>query len=80
MNSEFVNIYIDQLLKEIEDLTKQKIFSRTQLKHMEGTVSTLQTQVTNLQAEVDRLTKVSSKKKKMSDDSVDSSQQPSDSF
>lgn len=62
MNPEIVNIYIERLLKEVEELTKNRLLTDTQLKYTEMLNAQLQSKVKQLEAEIEKNSKKINKK------------------
>lgn len=57
MNPEIVNIYIEQLLKEVSECAKSRILLQTQLKYTETLNVSLQQKVEELQKQIEKLNK-----------------------
>lgn len=66
----FINVYIEKLLKEIEELTKNKILLQTQLSVTEKLNVELKQQLEKFQKSEER----ANKKKKSTDQSLDGSE------
>ena len=54
MNADLINLYIERLLKEIEELTKNRLLIETQLKYTENLNIDLQTQLKQLQEQQEK--------------------------
>jgi hypothetical protein len=67
MNPEIVNIYIERLIKEIEELTKNRLLTDTQLKYTEMLNAQLQTRVKQLESELEKTNKKNKKEVNTSD-------------
>lgn len=52
MDNEFVNLYIETLLKEVTELTKSKILVQTHLEYLQKQNSVLVKQVQELEAKL----------------------------
>jgi hypothetical protein len=61
MSPEFVNMYIDRLLKEIEESAKSRLLIDTQLKYTELMNSQLQAKVKELEVLLEKQNKKSKK-------------------
>ena len=61
MNPELINLYIDRLLQEIQELTKNRLLIETQLKYTERMNSELQNKLKELEAQIEKLNKKKSK-------------------
>jgi hypothetical protein len=62
MNPEIVNMYIERLLKEVEELTKSRLLIETQLRYTEKMNSDLQTSYLELQSQFENATNKTNKK------------------
>jgi uncharacterized protein YlxW (UPF0749 family) len=62
MNPEIVNMYIARLIKEIEELTKNRLLVETQLQYTEKLNVDLQKQVQRLEDQVEKSNKKINKK------------------
>jgi hypothetical protein len=62
MNPEIVNIYIARLIKEIEDLTKNRILVETQLQYTEKLNGDFQLKINQLEEQIEKNNKKASKK------------------
>lgn len=62
MNSEIVNLYIERLLKEIEEQTKSRLLIETQLKYTEKVNTDLQNKINQLEVQQEKQTKRINKK------------------
>jgi len=62
MNPEIVNMYIERLLKEVEELTKSRLLVETQLRYTEKMNSDLQTSYLELQTQFDSMSNKTNKK------------------
>jgi hypothetical protein len=62
MNPEIVNLYIERMLKEIEELTKNRLLVDTQLKYTEMMNAQFQQRIKQLEIELEKVTKKSGKK------------------
>lgn len=67
MNPELINLYIEQLINEIMEGAKNRILLQTQLKYTESLNSQLQTKITELEAQLQKLNKKKSKEVDTSD-------------
>jgi cell division protein FtsB len=67
MNPELVNLYIEQLLIEIGENAKSRILLQTQLRYTERVNAQLQTRISELEAQVEKLNKKKSKEVNTSD-------------
>jgi len=61
MNPEIINLYIERLLKEVEELTKNRLLIETQLKYTEMINGNLQQKLKEVEAQFDKLNKKKSK-------------------
>lgn len=55
MNPELINIYIEQLLQEITEGVKVRTVLQTQLKYTEKLNTQLQSKITELESEIEKL-------------------------
>ena len=62
MNPEIVNLYIERMLKEIEELTKNRLLVDTQLKYTEMMNAQLQERIKQLETELEKASKKINKK------------------
>ena len=62
MNPEIVNLYIERLLQEIDQLTKNKMLIETQMKYTQMQNAKLQASLERLKLEAEKQAKRSSKK------------------
>lgn len=62
MNPEIVNMYIARLIKEIEELTKNRLLVETQLQYTEKLNADLQEQLKRTEAEIEKNNKKINKK------------------
>lgn len=62
MNPEIVNLYIERLLKEIEEQTKSRLLIETQLKFTERVNAELQNRLKQLEVQQEKQTKRINKK------------------
>jgi hypothetical protein len=62
MNPEIVNMYIERLLKEVEELTKSRLLIETQLRYTEKMNSDLQTSYLELQSQFENAKNKTNKK------------------
>ena len=62
MQADLYNMYVERLLKEIEELTKNRLLVDTQLKFTEKMNADLQIKVQELEAQLEKQVKKSSKK------------------
>jgi hypothetical protein len=62
MNPEIVNMYIARLIKEIEELTKNRLLVETQLQYTEKLSGEFQSQVKLLEEQIEKNNKKASKK------------------
>jgi len=67
MNPELINFYIERLLAEVTEGVKSRILLETQLKYTEMINSQLQTKITELESQVEKLNKKKSKEVNTSD-------------
>lgn len=65
MNADLINLYIERLLKEIEELTKNRLLIETQLKYTENLNIDLQTQLKQLQEQQEKHNKRINKTKEV---------------
>jgi phage-related minor tail protein len=68
MDVEFVNAYIERLVKEVEELTKTRLLNEARLKYMESVNTKLLQQIQDLEKQVEKQNK---KKAKEVNTSVD---------
>lgn len=61
MNTELINIYIDRLLNEASEGVKSRILLETQLKYTEMVNAQLQTKISELESQLEKLNKKKSK-------------------
>jgi uncharacterized membrane-anchored protein len=57
MNSELINLYIEQLLNEVSEGVKSRILLQTQMKYTEMLNAQLQSKVTELEEKLEKLNK-----------------------
>ena len=57
MNTELINLYIECLLKEVLEGVKSRILLETQLKYTEMINAQLQTKITELESQVEKINK-----------------------
>jgi uncharacterized membrane-anchored protein len=57
MNSDLINLYIEQLLNEASEGVKSRILLQTQLKYTEMLNAQLQSKVTELEEKLEKLNK-----------------------
>ena len=62
MNTDLVNMYIERLLKEVEELTKNRLLIDTQLKYNEALNAQLQLKINELEAQLEKQNKRINKK------------------
>jgi hypothetical protein len=62
MNPDLVNIYITRILKEIEELTKNRLLIETQLQYTESLNVNLNKKITELELQIDKQSKKINKK------------------
>lgn len=69
MNPEFVNMYIERLIKEVEDAARTRILIDTQLKYTEHLnvelnkkIEELESKVSQLESQIEKQSKRNSKK------------------
>jgi hypothetical protein len=62
MNPEIVNLYIERLLQEVDQLTKNKMLIETQMKYTQMQNAELQASLEKLKLEAEKQAKRSSKK------------------
>jgi len=61
MNPEIINLYIERLLKEVEELTKNRLLIETQLKYTELINGNLQQKLKEFELQLEKLNKKKSK-------------------
>lgn len=61
MNPELINIYIERLLNDVTEGVKTRILLETQLKFTELMNAQLQTKITELESQIEKLNKKKSK-------------------
>jgi hypothetical protein len=61
MNPEIINLYIERLLKEVEELTKNRLLIETQLKYTEMINGNLQQKLKEVELQLEKLNKKKSK-------------------
>ena len=57
MNSDLINLYIEQLLNEVSEGVKSRILLQTQMKYTEMLNAQLQSKVTELEEKLEKLNK-----------------------
>ena len=57
MNPEIVNMYIERLLQEISELTKNRLLVETQLRYIERMNAEFQNKISQLEQQVEKLNK-----------------------
>jgi len=57
MNPEIVNMYIERLLQEISELTKNRLLVETQLRYTERMNTEFQNKISQLEQQVEKLNK-----------------------
>jgi uncharacterized membrane-anchored protein len=57
MNSDLINLYIEQLLNEVTEGVKSRILLQTQMKYTEMLNAQLQSKVTELEEKLEKLNK-----------------------
>lgn len=62
MNPDLVNMYIERLLKEVEELTKNRLLIDTQLKYTEALNAQLQLKINELEVQLEKQNKRINKK------------------
>lgn len=62
MNPEIFNLYIARILKEVEELTKNRLLVETQLQYTEKLNADLQARVKALEEQIEKQTKKINKK------------------
>jgi adenylosuccinate synthase len=62
MSPEFVNVYIETLFKEIEELMKNNVFMKAQLKFSEATNISLNQRIVELEKQLEKKEKRINKK------------------
>lgn len=67
MNPDLINSYIEQLLIEIGENAKSRVLLQTQLKYTERLNAQLQTKISELESQVEKLNKKKSKEVNTSD-------------
>ena len=65
MNPEIVNLYIERLLKEIEELTKNRLLIETQLRYTENLNASLQEQINQFRLQQEKQNKKLNKGKEV---------------
>jgi phage shock protein A len=61
MNPEIVNMYIERLLQEIQELTKNRLLIETQLRYTEKMNVEFQTKLKEAEVQIEKLNKKKSK-------------------
>lgn len=61
MNPELINLYIEQLLNEISENAKTRVLLQTQLKYTERMNAQLQSKITELESQAEKLNKKKNK-------------------
>jgi len=61
MNPELINLYIENLINEITEGTKNRVLLQTQLKYTELINSQLQSKITDLEGQLEKLNKKTKK-------------------
>jgi phage shock protein A len=61
MNPEIVNMYIERLLQEIQELTKNRLLIETQLRYTERMNVDFQTKLKEAEVQIEKLNKKKSK-------------------
>lgn len=61
MNPEIINLYIERLLKEVEELTKNRLLIETQLKYTEMINAQFQQKLKEVELQLEKLNKKKSK-------------------
>lgn len=67
MSPEFINVYIEILFKEIEELTKNSVFMKTQLKFSESLNISLNERIAELEKQLEKKEKRTKKEVDTSD-------------
>ena len=67
MNPDLINLYIERLLNEVTEGAKSRILLETQLKYTEIMNGQLQTKITDLESQIEKLNKRKSKEVNTSD-------------
>lgn len=67
MNEQFVNMYIESLVKEVTEGVKSRILLETQIKFTENYNKELQNKITQLEAQIEKLNKKKPKEVNTSD-------------
>jgi len=62
MNPEIINMYIERLIKEIEELTKARLLIETQLQYTEKMNADLQTKLKQTEDQLEKQSKKLNKK------------------
>jgi len=62
MNPEIVNMYIERLIKEIEELTKNRLLIETQLRYIEKLNADLQVKLKQTEEQLEKQSKKLNKK------------------
>lgn len=57
MNPELINLYIENLINEIMEGTKNRVLLQTQLKYTEMMNAQLQSKITDLEGQLEKLNK-----------------------
>lgn len=65
MDPEIVNIYIAKLLREVEELTKNRILMQTQLQYTEGLNKSLSDRIQELEEQLEKSNKKINKKQEV---------------
>ena len=67
MNPEIFNMYVDRMLQEIQELTKNRLLIETQLKYTEMINAQLSNKLKEADAQIEKLNKKKSKEVSTSD-------------
>jgi hypothetical protein len=61
MNAEIINLYVEQLLNEVTEGAKSRILLQTQLKYTEALNAQLQSKISELNSQLEKINKKKSK-------------------
>lgn len=62
MNPEIINMYVDRILTEVQDLTKNRLLIETQLRYTEKMNIDLSNKIKELESQLEKANKKSGKK------------------
>ena len=65
MSPEIINLYVNRLLKEIDELNKNRFLIETQLQYTEGMNASFQKKITELESQLDKQSKKINKTKEV---------------